>query len=183
MKIIIDTNVLVPMITGLKPNHQFTNPANGQIISNVDLRSKALIDLIELNKGVILIPTPVLAEYLLGIEREMHFQHVNLINSMKCFEISPFEEISAMECALLPTLKELRQMSKESCTANKIKFDRQIIAIAKATNADEVWTHDKGIYDKCKELNLSVKSFADIEPIPEQFNIPDDVFMDADIRH
>jgi len=56
----------------------------------------------------------------------------------------------------------------KSDTANKVKFDRQIISIAKSLNVDEIWTHDKGVFNRCKEMGLVVKSLADINPAPIQ---------------
>lgn len=56
----------------------------------------------------------------------------------------------------------------KSDTASKVKFDRQIISIAKALNVDEVWTHDKGVFNRCKEMGIVVKSLADIDPAPVQ---------------
>lgn len=60
-------------------------------------------------------------------------------------------------------------------TKAKLRFDRQIIAIALANNADEIWTHDAGLYSKAQRCGLVVKSLADIEPSPEQ--------LEADLRH
>ncbi|MFU0874209.1 hypothetical protein [Kluyvera sichuanensis] len=70
----------------------------------------------------------------------------------------------------MPNLKELRQMMS-SDSAAKVKFDRQIISIAKSTGVKEVWTHDKGVYNRCKSLGITAKSLADISPSPEQFGI------------
>ncbi|MGJ0630135.1 VapC toxin family PIN domain ribonuclease, partial [Xenorhabdus bovienii] len=103
-----------------------------------------------------------------GIDPEKQVKHVELISSMSCFEIASFEEIAAIECAKLPSLQELRQLSPDK-TANKIKFDRQIIAIAKSLNISEVWSHDLQVFGKCKEMGITTKSLADILPNPEQF--------------
>ena len=130
-------------------------------------RVEALIDMVESSGGTIIIPTPVLAEYLVGIDKKDHQTHLNMIQRQSCFEIASFDEIAAIECAQMPSIKELKLMMK-SDTANKVKFDRQIISIAKALNVDEIWTHDKGVFNRCKEMGLVVKSLADIDPAPIQ---------------
>lgn len=167
MRILFDTNILVQAITGTKDGCKLTNPADGTEIKDIERRVEALIDYVESNGGKIIIPTPVLAEYLIGIDKSDHQMHLRLIQSQACFEIVPFDEIAAIECAQMPSLKELKAMMHTD-TANKIKFDRQIISIALAINADEVWTHDKGVYTRCKELNIVAKSLADITPAPKQ---------------
>lgn len=90
-------------------------------------RVEALIDMVESSGGAVIIPTPVLAEYLVGIDKKDHQTHLNLIQRQSCFEIASFDEISAIECAQMPSIKELKLMMK-SDTASKVKFDRQIIS-------------------------------------------------------
>lgn len=167
MRIIFDTNILVQAITGMKDGCKLSNPKNGMEIPDPMRRVEALIDMVESSGGAVIIPTPVLAEYLVGIDKKDHQTHLNLIQRQSCFEIASFDEISAIECAQMPSIKELKLMMK-SDTASKVKFDRQIISIAKALNVDEVWTHDKGVFNRCKEMGIVVKSLADIDPAPVQ---------------
>ncbi|HHR1393161.1 TPA: type II toxin-antitoxin system VapC family toxin [Klebsiella pneumoniae] len=151
----------------MKDGCKLSNPENGMEIPDPMRRVEALIDMVESSGGAVIIPTPVLAEYLVGIDKKDHQTHLNLIQRQSCFEIASFDEISAIECAQMPSIKELKLMMK-SDTASKVKFDRQIISIAKALNVDEVWTHDKGVFNRCKEMGIVVKSLADIDPAPVQ---------------
>lgn len=167
MRIIFDTNILVQAITGMKDGCKLSNPEDGAEVLDPMRRVEALIDLVESSGGAIIIPTPVLAEYLVGIDKKDHQTHLRMIQRQSCFEIASFDEIAAIECAQMPSIKELKHMMK-SDTANKVKFDRQIISIAKALNVDEVWTHDKGVFNRCKEMGIVVKSLADIDPAPIQ---------------
>ncbi|HHB7707626.1 TPA: type II toxin-antitoxin system VapC family toxin, partial [Klebsiella pneumoniae] len=143
----------------MKDGCKLSNPENGMEIPDPMRRVEALIDMVESSGGAVIIPTPVLAEYLVGIDKKDHQTHLNLIQRQSCFEIASFDEISAIECAQMPSIKELKLMMK-SDTASKVKFDRQIISIAKALNVDEVWTHDKGVFNRCKEMGIVVKSLA-----------------------
>lgn len=167
MRIIFDTNILVQAITGMKDGCKLSDPENGIEIPDPSRRVEALIDMVESSGGSVIIPTPVLAEYLVGIDKKEHQTHLKLIQQQACFEIASFDEIAALECAQMPSIKELKLMM-QSDTANKVKFDRQIIAIAKSLNVDEVWTHDKGVFKRCKEMGIVVKSLADIDPAPIQ---------------
>lgn len=147
-----------------------TDPCTGKVISDPQKRAEALIDHVESLGGSVLIPTPVLAEFLVGIDKNQHQAYINLIKSQSCFEIVSFDEIAAIECAQMLSLAELRQMKKTDSAA-KVKFDRQIISIAKSTGVKEVWTHDKSVYNRCQTLGITAKSLADIEPSPEQFGM------------
>ena len=167
MRIIFDTNILVQAMTGMKDGCKLSDPKNGLEIPDPKRRIEALIDMVESSGGSIIIPTPVLAEYLVGIDKGDHQNHLRLIQRKSCFEIASFDEIAAIECAQMPSIKELKAMMK-SDTANKVKFDRQIISIAKSLNVDEIWTHDIGVFKRCKEMGMTVKSLADIEPAPIQ---------------
>ncbi|WP_236722734.1 PIN domain-containing protein [Pantoea latae] len=144
-----------------------SDPVLGSQIKDVKRRAEALLDRIESLNGTIIVPTPVLAEYLVGIHKNHQQERLNIIRSVSCFETAPFDELAAIECASLPTLQELKKISTEG-TANKIKFDRQIIAIAIAIGVDEVWTHDKGVHERCKHLKIPVFTLSSIEPAPIQ---------------
>ncbi|WP_312953901.1 type II toxin-antitoxin system VapC family toxin [Atlantibacter hermannii] len=175
-KIIVDTNILICL---MKKNSASTNllaDDGFSKIDNLELRSRALLDHIERQGGTIAIPAPVLAEYLLGIEGERNkHAHVETISSMNCFEIIPFEELAAVECSLLPSIHEFKQFAKEknsNQTANKIRFDRQIISIAKANGITEIWSSDGEVIKKGREIGIDVKSISEIQPIPLSDQFP-----------
>lgn len=168
MRVIFDTNVLVQALTGTKEGVSLTDPRTGDVISNLDLRAQALVDYVDGQGGTVLIPAPVLAEFLVGIDKSSHQTYINLIKTQSCFEVVAFDEIAAIECAQFPDFKALKHMMPSDTTA-KVKFDRQILAIAKASGVNEVWTHDKGVYNRCETFGLIPRSLADILPAPEQF--------------
>ncbi|MGG2139933.1 type II toxin-antitoxin system VapC family toxin [Symbiopectobacterium sp. RP] len=168
-KIIVDTNILICLMEKNSPSTNLLGDDGFSKIENLELRSRALLEHIERQGGTIAIPAPVLAEYLLGIdgERNKH-AHVERISSMNCFEIIPFEELAAVECSLLPSIQEFKQFSKQinsNQTANKIRFDRQIISIAKANGITEIWSSDGEVIKKGKEAGIDVKSISEIQPI------------------
>ncbi|EOJ4334852.1 PIN domain-containing protein [Escherichia coli] len=164
MRVILDTNILVYLLSDIELDYRLSDPILGSEIPDAKRRAEALVDRIDNKNGTIIVPTPVLAEFLVGIHKDYQQEKLNVIKSLSCFETVSFDELAAIECASIPTLKELRKISTEG-TANKIKFDRQIIAIARAINADEVWTHDKGVFERCKSLNIPVFTLSSIEPI------------------
>lgn len=52
----------------------------------------------------------------------------------------------------------------------KLKYDRQILAIAIASGAREIWTHDKQLFKRSQAAGLAAKSLANIDPKPEQLD-------------
>ena len=147
------------------------DPISGQVIDRLHDRASALVEAIDLAGDIVIIPAPVLAEYLIGIDRKALQAHLDIINSVNCIEVVSFDQVAAIECALLIDDAELKMLDPLATKA-KLRVDRQILAIAKAAGAKQLWTHDKGLYNKAKALNLDVRSLGDIEPKPEQQNIP-----------
>lgn len=177
-RIIVDTNILICLMKKNSPTDNLLGADGFAAVDNVELRSKALLDHIENSGGTLVLPAPVLAEYLIGIDGEKNKQaHTQLILSMSCFEILPFDELAAIECSSLPSPNEFKQFIKSeinsNATANKVRYDRQIISIAKANNIDEIWSGDKEVSSKSTEFGIEIKSLLDMPPISlsEQINL------------
>lgn len=173
MKIVIDTNVLVQIMQN-EGAKDLLDPETGQIVVSAFERAEALVDRIDALNGVVLLPAPVVSEYLLGIDRKSYQAHLNILNGLKCIEVSAFDQLAAIECALLVTNQEMKQLDPDSKMA-KLKYDRQILAIAIASGAKEIWTHDKQLYRRSKMMGLVAKSLAAINPKPQQLNFDADV--------
>ncbi|MGP3790314.1 type II toxin-antitoxin system VapC family toxin [Pseudomonas sp. B392_1p] len=169
MKIAIDTNVLVQIMQN-EYAKDLCDPETGEVIDNAFQRAQAFIERVETLKGVVVIPAPVVSEYLLGIEHSHYQAHLDTLNSVKSIEVLPFDQLAAVECAMLVSNQEMKQLDPESKMA-KLKYDRQILAIAVAAGAKEIWTHDKQLFNKAKAVGITAKSLAHIEPKPEQYEL------------
>lgn len=140
-----------------------TDPETKDVLERVDERAKAFVEETERKQALILIPTPVLSEFLIGVDVSKLQTYLDTLNGNACFEIVDFDTAAAIECALLPDKKELAQISTGQ-VASKLKYNRQIVGIALATMADEVWSHDDSLRKIAVFKGLTVKSLADIEP-------------------
>src|SRR5690349_11915789 len=94
--------------------------------------AKARLDFLVVNlsqaKERILIPTPVLAEVLVGLKPADIPKVTSEISSSAAFKVAPFDQVAAIELALLsesPQHKSTKLSPME--TKAKVKFDRQII--------------------------------------------------------
>ena len=172
MRLLVDNNILIQM---LAPNSTgLTHPDTKSALERVDERAQAFVAEAERQNALILIPAPVLSEFLIGVEVSKYQDYLDILNGSACFEIVDFDTAAAIECAQLPDRKELAQISPEQ-VASKLKYDRQIVSIALAAMADEVWSHDDSLRKIASARGLTVRSLADIEPpaVQEQMFPPD----------
>ena len=167
MKIVIDTNVLVQIMQNQRST-DLRNPENGEIVDRPFERALALVDHVDAVGGLVVLPAPVLSEYLFGIDKTAFQAHLDVINSVKSIEVAAFDQVAAIECAMLVTDAEQRLMDPNATKA-KLRVDRQILAIAVAAGVSEIWTHDIGLTKKAASMGLSVKSLSDIGPPPMQY--------------
>jgi hypothetical protein len=124
------------------------NPATGAPVDRCKDRIEFLIaTLSEAGDGgtQIIIPTPVLSEVLVRAGKAKA-QYLNEFTSSYSFRIAPFDEKAAIELAFLidADLQSGKRLSDVETKA-KVKFDRQIIAIAKVQGANVIYSDDGGL--------------------------------------
>jgi hypothetical protein len=103
-----------------------------------------------------------LTEFLLGVERWQIGSFVEELEGYGCFEVANFDKSAAIECALLPPPSQFK-LAFEKSTAARVKFDRQIVAISKANNADIIWSHDRQLRNIALGQGMTIKSLADVK--------------------
>jgi len=134
----------------------------GQPIDKCRERINHLIHSLNEASERILIATPVLAEYLVkaGQDRDERLQAI--VNA-KVFVVAEFDIRAAIECAMLEEGNQPPNSDTESKA--KVKFDRQIIAIAKAREATTIYTGDKGMGSRALGAGINVVMTWEI-PLP-----------------
>lgn len=149
------------------------DPATGNPLPFVKERLEAFCKTIWRQKGKILVPTPALSEMAVHAEGAIS-EYFSQLNNNPRFQIAPFDARAAIEAGL--TLKAaIKAGDKRSGLGGswaKIKFDRQIVAISKIRNADEIITDDDGLQKLVAQSGILSKSLADI-PIPASAQQPD----------
>jgi len=135
-------------------------------------RPQARIDLLlaELQKSrtKIIIPTPALAEVLVRAGKAMP-AYLSTLRSSSAFRIAPFDDRAAVQVALMAQTPGDRPRT-DADTYAKIKYDRQIVAIAKVENATVVYSDDGNVRSYAKRLGMQAVALADL-PLPPP---PDD---------
>lgn len=149
------------------------DPTTGKPVSDCAARINALIEALSIARKPIIIPTPVLAEYLVqgGAQKS---QRLQVFQSSTAFSIKSFDQLAAVECAMLEDadLKSGKPLDPV-VTKAKVKFDRQIIAIAKVHKATAIYTGDRPLASRAKEngLNAIMTWEIPLPPISEQMTI------------
>ena len=119
-----------------------------------------LLETLDDARSGIVVPTPVLAE-LLSFERVNVEAALNLLKGLSRIRVEGFGEKAAVECALM-----LRGSGRGTGSKTKVKFDHQIVAIAKAVDADVVYSDDKGVHALCEREALPCFGVWDLPPRP-----------------
>src|SRR4051812_15732611 len=137
--VVIDATMLMPL---LRPNIPVSAGPGGVPIEKAKERIDYLVKTLEKEKTKIIVPTPVLSEILVRAGAEASDKIVDHLQRFAVFRIEPFDTRAAIEAAAMT--RELldgrqRKRGTSNATWTKIKFDRQIVAIAKVCGATVIY--------------------------------------------
>lgn len=133
------------------------DPATGQPLTRASERLGKLVEEVERRRGTILIPTPALAEVLVKAG-DAGPAILDKLNGSARFKIADFDQRAAVEVAAM-TRDASRAGDKTAGVAEpwqKIKYDRQIIAIARVNGASAVYADDGGVAAFGEIIGLTV---------------------------
>jgi rRNA-processing protein FCF1 len=165
-KLAVDANFLVALVD-----------------STLDPDDRARIDYllarIDKAKSQILIPMPALAEFLVGADNA-GIEIMNKLERRAFIELAPFDRMAAFECAQLDRAaigggylkakkgKDSGSAKKDGIQAQwqKIKIDRQIVAIAKSRGAQIILSKDNGVRNNALRVGMQAFKIEDLE-LPE----------------
>jgi hypothetical protein len=172
--VVIDTTMLMLLFRPNVPAR--VTDSKGKPIDYVSERLAYLVKTIESSKSRIIIPTPVLSELLVRATPQETQRILDEINAAAVFRIEPFETRAAIELAVM-TRAALSTGSKKggsSETWAKVKFDRQIVAIARVVQATAIYTDDENLAETAKDVGIQPIGLAELALPPEtaQFQLP-----------
>ncbi|WP_147431268.1 type II toxin-antitoxin system VapC family toxin [Azonexus fungiphilus] len=130
-------------------------------------RIEHLFSLAEKSKSRIIIPMPAAAEYLVGADMA-GVESFNRLERKTFVYVAPFDRASAFECALLDRAALGGGDKKDGSISpwQKVKIDRQIVAIGKANGATLVISGDEGVRNNALRVGMDAKRVQDLE-LPE----------------
>jgi len=136
-------------------------------VSQVRERFAFLEQEIQRSGETILIPAPALAEVLVGLEDDGPAVIERLSRSSR-FKIADFDTMAAVELAAM-TREAKRAGDKRGGSESpwqKVKIDRQIIAIARTRGATTIYSDDQGLAKFAANIGIQVVPSWSM-PLPE----------------
>lgn len=134
-----------------------TDPQTGMAVVQVRERFEFLEQEIQRSGETILIPSPALAEVLVGLEDAAPAVIDRLARSAR-FKIADFDTMAAVELATM-TREAIRAGDKKGGSSSpwqKVKIDRQIIAIARTRGVTTIYSDDEGLAKFASMLSIQV---------------------------
>lgn len=137
-----------------------------QPLQKAQERLEQLITDLDAEDERVIIPTPVLTELLILAGKEGP-QYLEKIQASKTLLVRGFDERAAVELAAMELADRGKHGKKGGVEApyQKVKFDRQIVAIAKVNGAHTIYSDDDGVRKFASRIGLKVISTWDL-PIP-----------------
>lgn len=131
---------------------------------DIDVRHDFLLRTLDKAREKVIIPTPALSEVLIGAG-DAAPKYLELISSSSRFKIAPFGERAAVEAAAAHR-EAIRAGDKKegSPSWQKVKFDRQIVAIAKVEGATRIYSNDDDIRRYVIGDHIEVSNYPPAKP-------------------
>lgn len=167
MAVVFDATFLMPT---LRPEVGFpVDSATGKPVEKAKERLEYLLDGLEKSATKILVPTPALSEILVRAGINASQKIVETLDKSRVFKIETFDTLAAIEVAAM-TRSALDGGDKKAgidAPWAKVKYDRQIVAIAKVRGATAIYSDDEDVAKLGLLIGIPVVRFADLELPPE----------------
>ncbi len=164
--VVIDSTMLLLLF---RPATRVPTNAEGKAIVAPKERMDFLVEGLEKDRTRILVPTPALSEILVRAGARASQEIVDEITKHAVFRVEPFDTRAAIELAAMgrEDLARPRAKRDEAATYAKLKFDRQIVAIAKVNQATAMYSDDKDLRALASRTGMKVIGLQDL-PLPPE---------------
>lgn len=159
--VVFDTSVLLLSLypAALPP----IDPATQKPLEHAKQRVDFLIRTLSKAKAKVIVPTPALSELLFNAGGAVN-DYVQQLQQAP-FSVAPFDTRAAIEC-----MQAIKRFGMKGKSANnpraKIKFDRQIVAIAQVAKAEIIYSDDSDIFTYGNQAGITVVRSYDLELDP-----------------
>jgi hypothetical protein len=165
--VVVDSTMLLLL---LQPGAGGPSDAAGEPITLPRERLERLISELDKAGDRVMIPTPVLSEVLVKAPAGQAPLIVEALLKQTVCRIEPFDALAAIEVAQmsradLDSGKKARRGGPE--TVAKIKYDRQIVAMAKVAQVTAIYSDDGGLRAAAKRAGIRVIGLGDLA-LPEE---------------
>ncbi|WP_263352546.1 type II toxin-antitoxin system VapC family toxin [Acidicapsa acidisoli] len=163
----IDTSILSLLLhPSAKPP---IDPATNKPLEKAHERVDQLVDDLDSAKERIIIPAPALSEFLV-IADAAGPQYLAEISNLSHVYIEPFDQLAAIELAAMELLARKTGNKRHPLPPDvpwqKVKFDRQIVAIAKRIGCRAIYSDDEHVRRIAEDIGMKVTSSWEL-PFPQ----------------
>lgn len=156
MKVLIDTNALIKLL-------------DPRIAVQVSARLKGLLEDIDQTNGQLIIPVQVVGEYTSGADQAGQELLAKLLGNRR-IKVANFDHVAAVECAMMDKTAissggHKRAPLTRDISWQKVKVDRQIVAIARVLKVDQIISTDGDILKIAKAVGTPCIAIEDL-PLP-----------------
>ncbi|PZV35971.1 PIN domain-containing protein [Mesorhizobium kowhaii] len=166
--VVIDATLLMLL---LHPGAGVPLDESGKPVERSQDRIAHLIASLERSRQRLVIPTPALSEVLVRVEPGAAQLIIEKISELSVFRIEPFDQRAAIEVAAMTrnSFDGGRKPARrpDESTWAKLKYDRQIVAIAVVVGARAIYSDDKGIRAVADRQRIPVVRLSELELPPE----------------
>jgi hypothetical protein len=150
-------------------------------VDRVQERIDYLVQSISQGRGKIIIPSPALAEFML-LAWDKYSEYLTIIRRKAVFEVAGFDDPEAVE--LVEHWRKHGDGKKPKAGAAetwaKVKYDRQIIAIALTRRVECVYSTDKDLHRYANQIGMKSCGLADLPlPPPRQLHLVEQPLPDS----
>lgn len=172
--VVFDTSVLLLL---LDPDAGVPLDLNGDPVTDPKERIEYLVQGLSEAKTAIIIPTPTLSEALV-VAGDAADDYLTEIERSYRFSIEAFDTRAAIEVAVMTQSERLsNERAPSDQTKAKVKYDRQIVGIAKARGAHTIYSDDRGLKAVAERNGLRVVRTEEL-PLPPK--LPQADFFDGE---
>ena len=160
--VVFDTSVLLLAIhpDAAPP----VDPETKVPLEHAKQRVDYLIRKLQKNRSKVVIPAPALSELLVHAGSAAN-SYVSKLQQTP-FNVAPFDTRAAIECADAVHKYGVKGKGPNNTRA-KIKFDRQIVAIAQVARAETIYSDDADIYSYGSKAGIKVIRSYELEMDPD----------------
>lgn len=178
--VVIDATILMLF---LRPDVGVPAGPSGAAVNLPNERIQHLIEQLEKARTKVVVPTPVLSEVLVRAGQAASQKIVEEINRLAVFRIESFDARAAIEVAAM-TRAALNRTGKKRGTMTspwaKIKYDRQIVAIAKVIRATTIYSDDADVRSIATDEGIPVIGLSEL-PLPDESR-QQDLFKHQEVK-
>ncbi len=146
----------------------------GKLVERAQERIDLLVQTMSQRRDKIIIPAPALAEFML-LAKDRYSEYLTIIRRKAVFEVAGFDDPEAVELVeqWLKTGSKKRLKANTPDTWAKLKYDRQIVAIAATHRVETIYSTDKDLHDFAAQLKIKSFGLSDLPLLPsKQLDLP-----------